>query len=95
MIFTIESCSALPRAYGTLSVAILVAHYVHGLFDTFWIGSLSHHPVRDRRSLLGMADAHRDEADELPPGDSPGAIARRVVRRSPSRPSGFPPGEPR
>ncbi len=91
VIFTLRVLFALPRAYGTLSVAILVAHYVHGLFDTFWIGSLSIVPFVIVGLTLGMADAHRDGADPPPPAPR-GHHGRRVPATHPSRPSGLPAG---
>ncbi len=85
VIFTLRVLYALPRVYGTLGVAILVAHYVHGLFDTFWIGALSIVPFVIVGLTLGMSDAHRDEADPPAPGTS-GHDERR------HSPSGLPAG---
>ena len=31
-------CAGLPYAFGSLGLVVLVAHYVDGLFDIFWIG---------------------------------------------------------
>jgi len=50
----------LPRIYGTLGFAILLAHYVDGLFDTFWIGSLCIPAMVVAGISLGMADADPD-----------------------------------
>jgi hypothetical protein len=92
VIFTIRVLLRLPRIYGTLGVAILVAHYVHGLFDTFWIGSLCITPFVIVGICLGMADAHRNDPDELPAGGLVRQDARRVVpadrERAPWLPAG-------
>ena len=49
----------LPREFGTLGFAVLAAHYVDGLFDTFWIGSLCIPAMVIAGISLGMADTHR------------------------------------
>ena len=52
---------------------VLLAHYVDGLFDTFWIGALSITPFVIAGISLGMADAHArggpDAADATSPSD--------------------------
>jgi hypothetical protein len=49
--------NGVPRIYGTLGLAILLGHYVDGLFDTFWIGALSIPPFVIAGMSLGVADA--------------------------------------
>jgi len=57
VILTMRTMAGLPRVYGTLGLVVLLAHYVDGLFDTFWIGSLSIVPFIVAGISLGMADA--------------------------------------
>jgi hypothetical protein len=58
MVFvTMQAMAALPRVYGTLGLVVLMAHYVDGLFDIFWIGALSIAPFIIAGISLGMADA--------------------------------------
>lgn len=82
---TLRSLSALPRAYGTLGLVILLAHYVDGLFDTFWIGALSIAPFVIAGISLGMAD--RDPAGERVPDlvAEAAAAKRHPYRRFPRR----------
>ena len=60
VIVTMRAMSGLPRIYGTLGLVVLTAHYVDGLFDTFWIGALSITPFIIAGISLGMADADPD-----------------------------------
>jgi hypothetical protein len=57
VIVTMRSLAGLPRVYGTLGLVVLMAHYVDGMFDTFWIGALSITPFIIAGISLGMADA--------------------------------------
>ena len=59
VVVTMRAMSGLPRVYGTLGLVVLLAHYVDGLFDTFWIGALSITPFIIAGISLGMADATR------------------------------------
>jgi len=68
VIVTMRSMTLLPRIYGTLGMVILLAHYVDGLFDIFWIGALSIAPFVIAGISLGMTDA-----------DPTGARARDLV----------------
>jgi hypothetical protein len=56
---TTRTMARLPAAFGTLGLAILVAHYVDGLFDIFWIGASSTIPFIIAGVCLGMADSER------------------------------------
>lgn len=57
VIVTMRSLIALPRIYGTLGLVVLLAHYVDGLFDIFWIGAHSIVPFVIAGMSLGMADS--------------------------------------
>ena len=79
----------LPRVYGTLGFVVLLAHYVDGLFDTFWIGSLCIPAMVIAGISLGMADADPDLrwAPEGRPRDltrvrTPAINRRRVDQQS-------------
>jgi len=91
VVFTVRVMLRLPRTYGTLGVAILVAHYVHGLFDTFWIGALCITPFVIVGISLGMADAHRNDPEPRASGPE-GRDARRVVPAGRDR-APWPPAE--
>jgi hypothetical protein len=56
---TTRTMMRLPAVFGTLGLAILVAHYVDGLFDIFWIGASSTIPFIICGACLGMADRER------------------------------------
>ncbi len=56
---TTRTMARLPAVFGTLGLAILVAHYVDGLFDIFWIGASSTIPFIICGACLGMADRDR------------------------------------
>jgi hypothetical protein len=71
---TTRTMFRLPTAFGTLGLAILVSHYVDGLFDIFWIGASSTIPFIICGVCLGMADS--DEAK-----DGPEAVAQIEDRR--------------
>ena len=60
VIVTMRAMNGVPRIYGTLGLAILLGHYVDGLFDTFWIGALSIPPFVIAGMSLGVADADPD-----------------------------------
>ena len=64
---TMRSMNALPRIYGTLGLVVLLAHYVDGLFDIFWIGALSIVPFVIAGISLGTADAdpHNERVPDL------------------------------
>jgi hypothetical protein len=57
VIVTMRAMTSLPRVYGTLGLVVLLAHYVDGLFDIFWIGALSITPFIVAGISLGMSDA--------------------------------------
>ena len=76
VIVTMRSLAALPRIYGTLGLVVLLAHYVDGLFDTFWIGALSITPFLIAGISLGMADADPD-GERVPDLMAEAASARR------------------
>ena len=57
VIVTMRAMNGLPRFYGILGLVVLLAHYVDGLFDTFWIGALSITPFLIAGISLGMSDA--------------------------------------
>jgi O-antigen ligase len=89
VVVTMRAMNSLPRVYGTLGLVVLLAHYVDGLFDTFWIGALSITPFLIAGISLGMADADpggervpdllaEAAASKRRPGHS---IPRRVVAR--------------
>jgi polysaccharide biosynthesis protein PslJ len=65
VIVTLRAMNSLPRIYGTLGLVVLLAHYVDGMFDTFWIGALSITPFLIAGISLGMADADPD-GDRIP-----------------------------
>ena len=78
---TTRTMARLPRIFGTLGLAILVSHFVDGLFDIFWIGASSTIPFIICGVCLGMADSARTSSDPL------GAAARGdpQSRLSPAR----------
>ena len=59
---TTRTMFRLPTAFGTLGLAILVSHYVDGLFDIFWIGASSTIPFIICGVCLGMADTEKARA---------------------------------
>jgi hypothetical protein len=81
VIVTLRSLSALPRAYGTLGLVVLLAHYVDGLFDTFWIGALSIAPFVIAGISLGMADGDPG-GERVPDLLAEAAEAAEAKRRS-------------
>lgn len=83
---TMRSLNRLPRIYGTLGFVVLLAHYVDGLFDTFWIGALSIAPFLIAGISLGMADA--DPRTEQVPGVGTGADAAARRHRMRKRDAG-------
>ncbi len=97
VVVTMRSLSRLPRIYGTLGLVVLLAHYVNGLFDTFWIGALSITPFVIAGISLGMADTDPGaehvpgtDADPLAAGTGRGAAGRvepgdRAAARAGSR----------
>ncbi len=56
---TTRTMFRLPAAFGTLGLAILVSHYVDGLFDIFWIGASSTIPFIICGVCLGVADTEQ------------------------------------
>ena len=78
-----RAMNGLPRIYGTLGLVVLLAHYVDGLFDTFWIGALSITPFVIAGISLGMADA--DPGAERVPD----LLAEAAAARRPSGPRGM------
>ena len=96
VVVTMRSMIALPRLYGTLGLVVLLAHYVDGLFDTFWIGALSITPFVIAGISLGMADAHPEAgrvpavADAAPTGRSAGVAAGPPGRTGPIPPGADP-----
>lgn len=82
---TLRALSGLPRIYGTLGLVILLAHYVDGMFDTFWIGALSISPFLIAGISLGLAD--RDPGAEHIPDllTQSGADKHHSFRRSEHR----------
>ena len=85
VVVTMRAMSGLPRIYGTLGLVVLLAHYVDGLFDTFWIGALSITPFIIAGISLGMADADPD-SERVPrsPGRGEGGAAARPASTDPS-----------
>jgi hypothetical protein len=88
VVVTMRSLNRLPRIYGTLGFVVLLAHYVDGLFDTFWIGALSIAPFLIAGISLGMADADPG-ADRVPGADGTADGAARG-HRSDATPAGVP-----
>jgi len=86
VVVTLRAMNGVPRIYGTLGLAILLGHYVDGLFDTFWIGALSIPPFVIAGMSLGVADADPD-LERVP---DLLAQAPRARRRPPFRPDGRP-----
>ena len=84
VIVTMRSLAALPRIYGTLGLVVLLAHYVDGLFDTFWIGALSITPFLIAGISLGMADADPD-GERVPDLVAEAASAKRRPAHLPAR----------
>ena len=84
---TMRSMALLPRVYGTLGLVVLMAHYVDGLFDIFWIGAESIAPFVIAGIALGMADADPkgDRARDL--AEVTNADRRRLDRGTGARPS--------
>jgi hypothetical protein len=87
LIVTMRSMSLLPRVYGTLGLVVLMAHYVDGLFDIFWIGAESIAPFVIAGISLGMADADPtgDRARDL--AEMTKADRRRLDRGTATGPS--------
>ena len=79
---TIRTLGRLPRAFGTLGLAILTAHYVDGLFDIFWIGASSTIPFIICGVCLGMADTARSSSQ-------PSGASARGQPLSPLSPAGW------
>ncbi|MGO8871937.1 MAG: O-antigen ligase family protein [Acidimicrobiales bacterium] len=72
MVFvTMRTLIRIPYVYGTLGMIVLLAHYVDGLFDIFWIGASSIAPFIIAGISLGIADLHRSgDAWLLPDGST-------------------------
>ena len=91
VIVTMRAMAGLPRIYGTLGLVVLLSHYVDGLFDIFWIGSLSITPFVIAGISLGMADSdpHSERVPDLLAASS---ASRRTHTSSGARvPSAVPP----
>ena len=84
VVVTLRAMASLPRAYGTLGLVVLLAHYVDGLFDTFWIGALSIAPFIVAGISLGMGDAD-PRAERVPDLLAP---TRAPIRRRSARSEG-------
>jgi hypothetical protein len=78
---TMRTMFRLPYALGTLGLVILLAHYVDGLFDIFWIGGPTVAPIIIAGISLGFADMAR----RAPPGSELDLLAHPVV--APTRPA--------
>ena len=64
---TMRTMNRVPRTLGTLGLAVLLGHYVDGLFDIFWVGASMIPPFLIAGLCLGMADAHgKDERGVAP-----------------------------
>jgi hypothetical protein len=63
---TMRTMIRLPYALGTLGLVVLLAHYVDGLFDIFWIGGPSAVPLIVAGISLGMSDQQRLTAPGQP-----------------------------
>jgi hypothetical protein len=86
VVVTMRAMNGVPRIYGTLGLAILLGHYVDGLFDTFWIGALSIPSFTIAGMSLGVADADPD-LERVPDLLVQAAAARhRPTRRTVRRP---------
>ncbi|MGA2837919.1 MAG: O-antigen ligase family protein [Acidimicrobiales bacterium] len=85
VVITMRAMSGLPRVYGTLGLVVLLAHYVDGLFDTFWIGALSITPFIIAGISLGMADAdpRAEHVPDLAAEPHRSGAERDRLRRSP------------
>jgi hypothetical protein len=82
---TMRTMNQVPRAIGTLGLAILLSHYVDGLFDIFWIGANLIPPLVIVGMSLGVADL--DRRPRLPRSgqrDTLMAPARTVLGRAPT-----------
>ncbi|HEX3980982.1 MAG TPA: O-antigen ligase family protein [Acidimicrobiales bacterium] len=79
---TMRTMGRLPYVFGTLGLAILLGHYVDGLFDIFFIGASMIPPFLIAGISLGMADADRREpvgAPMLATNDTAGARRQPLV----------------
>lgn len=81
VVVTLRALWRAPRVYGTLGFVILTAHYVEGLFDTFWIGALCIPAMVIAGISLGMADSDPDLSPVLP-GHPHDSMARMLVSRT-------------
>ncbi len=88
---TLRTMNRLPRTLGTLGLAVLVGHYVDGLFDIFWVGASMIPPFLIAGLSLGMADADRRGHPTVAP------VGRRFGAWSGAglpEPTGRPPSSP-
>jgi len=94
VIVTMRAMIGLPRVYGTLGLVVLLAHYVDGLFDTFWIGALSITPFIIAGISLGMSDADpgADHVPDLSGAPEPAPPPRRRSGGPVTGRSAIPPG---
>jgi O-Antigen ligase len=92
---TMRTMFRLPASIGTLGLVVLLAHYVGGLFDTFWIGASTIAPLVVAGVCLGITDLARRRGD--PPADDPSAIDvfRDSIFGLPQRPTRGPVGAAR
>ena len=87
---TVRTMLRLPYAIGTLGLAVLVSHYVDGLFDIFWIGAMYGTPYIICGVCLGLAD--RDLRERRPEDlrVDEGTGRRGVGLSTPRRSTGLP-----
>jgi hypothetical protein len=81
---TMRTMNRLPRTLGTLGVAVLLGHYVDGLFDIFWIGASMIPPFLIAGLSLGMADADRRDHPIPVSPDHRVAAGTKAGARSPA-----------
>jgi polysaccharide biosynthesis protein PslJ len=77
---TMRTMGRLPYVFGTLGLAILLGHYVDGLFDIFFIGASMIPPFLIAGISLGMADA-----DRRGPVGVPTAVVPKETTSAPQR----------
>ncbi len=78
---TMRTMGRLPHVFGTLGLAILLGHYVDGLFDVFFIGASMIPPFLIAGISLGVADADRRDTDGAPmvASEATAGVARRPL----------------
>ena len=81
---TMRTMARLPRIFGTLGLAILLGHYVDGLFDIFWIGASMIPPLVIVGMSLGVADLDgRDRQSRMGPSGRPVGLGVEGPRPAP------------